>query len=168
MDDEKSSYKVGYRKPPQRTQFQKVHSGNPKGRPRRSKSVSTLVREELFELVEVRENGLRKKISKWSVALTQLFNRAAGGDLPAIEQVLKIPVVQKELTELRKPSRLTPEVLERAKLLIRGSLEDGHQPDLWESLRDLQAGETLSMIDEAHAQARISSETPLGCAYIQV
>ena len=139
MDDEKNSYDVGYRKPPQRTQFQKGHSGNPKGRPRRSKSVSTLVREALFELVEVRENGRRKKISKFSVALTQLFNRAAGGDLRAIEQVLKIPGVQKELAELRKPTRLTPEVLERARLLVRGSLEDGHQPDLWESLRDLQA-----------------------------
>jgi hypothetical protein len=139
VDDEKNTYRVGYRKPPQGTQFQKGHSGNPKGRPRRSKSVSSLVREGLFELVEVRENGRCKKISKLSVALTQLFNRAAGGDLRAIEQVLKIPGVQKELAELRKPTRLTPEVLERAKLLVRGSLEDGHQPDLWESLRDLQA-----------------------------
>jgi hypothetical protein len=46
------------------------HSGNPKGRPRRSKSMSTLVREALFELVEVRENGRRRKISKLSVALS--------------------------------------------------------------------------------------------------
>jgi hypothetical protein len=56
----------------------------------------------VFELVEVRENGRRKKISKSSVALTQLFNPAAGGGLRAIEQVLKIPAVQKELAELRK------------------------------------------------------------------
>jgi hypothetical protein len=46
---------------------------------------------------------------------------------------------RQELAELRKPARLTLEVLEKAKLLVRGSLEDGHQPDLWESLRELEA-----------------------------
>ena len=33
MDKKANEYEVGYRKPPQRTRFQKGYSGNPKGRP---------------------------------------------------------------------------------------------------------------------------------------
>jgi hypothetical protein len=31
-------YEIGYRKPPKATQFRKGRSGNPRGRPKRSKS----------------------------------------------------------------------------------------------------------------------------------
>jgi len=47
------------------------------------------------------------------------------GHLAASASKLPVPD-QAQLQFLRKPARLTPEVLERAKLLVRSSLEDGH------------------------------------------
>jgi len=40
-------YEVGYKKPPENTRFRRGQSGNPRGRPRGSKSWKTLVEEEL-------------------------------------------------------------------------------------------------------------------------
>jgi hypothetical protein len=48
---------VGYGKPPKRTQFKKGESGNPRGRPKGAKSISTIVEEELNRKIEVTENG---------------------------------------------------------------------------------------------------------------
>jgi len=116
------SYEVGYRKPPRRTQFQKGQSGNPKGRPRRSKNVATLAREALYAQVEVTENGRRRRVSKLEVGFKQLANRIAKGDLVAIRLLLTIPGVQKELVELRSSRPLTPEAWERVASLVRGDL----------------------------------------------
>ena len=40
---------IGYKRPPKATQFQKGQSGNPRGRPRGSKNLSTLISEALDE-----------------------------------------------------------------------------------------------------------------------
>ena len=37
-DDDQPDYKVGYKKPPLHTRFQKGQSGNPRGRPKGSKN----------------------------------------------------------------------------------------------------------------------------------
>jgi hypothetical protein len=123
MQKKKSGkYKVGYGKPPQRTQFKKGQSGNPKGRPRRSKNVATVAQDALYALVEVNENGRRQRVSKIEVGFKQLANRIAKGDLAAIRLLLTIPGVQKELVELRSSRPLTPEAWERVASLVRGDL----------------------------------------------
>jgi hypothetical protein len=81
-------YVVGYGKPPLHTRFQKGRSGNPKGRPRGKKNVSTLLSAALDAAIIVVENGRRKKISKREAIITQLVNKSASADLKATQIVL--------------------------------------------------------------------------------
>ena len=81
-------YVVGYGKPPLHTRFQKGRSGNPKGRPRGKKNMSTLLSAALDAAIIVVENGRRKKISKREAIITQLVNKSASADLKATQIVL--------------------------------------------------------------------------------
>jgi len=80
-------YEVGYASPPRETRFCKGRSGNPAGRPKGSKNLSTLLGSTLNERVVVTENGRRKKITKRQAVLKQLVNKAASGD-PRSTQLL--------------------------------------------------------------------------------
>lgn len=81
---------VGYGKPPRNTRFRKGQSGNPRGRPRQSKNLATLLTEALNERVLVAENKGRRKITKHQAIITQLVNRSAKADLRAIKILLDI------------------------------------------------------------------------------
>jgi hypothetical protein len=81
-------YAAGYGKPPLHTRFQKGRSGNPKGRPRGRKNMSTLLSDALNGSVIVVENGRRKKISKRQAIITQLVNKSASADLKATQILL--------------------------------------------------------------------------------
>jgi hypothetical protein len=81
-------YEVGHGKPPIHTRFAKGRSGNPKGRPKGAKNVSTIVSRALNERVTVKENGRQKKITKCEAMFTQLVNKAASGDHRSIQLLL--------------------------------------------------------------------------------
>jgi len=83
-------YEVGYAKPPLHTRFQKGQSGNPKGRPRGCKNLSSLLNEVLNGWVIVVENGRRKRITKREAIITQLVNKSAAADLKATQIVLAL------------------------------------------------------------------------------
>lgn len=80
-------YDVGYGKPPKHSQFKPGKSGNPNGRPNGAKSLSTLLRKALNERIEVNKGGKRLKRSKLDIAIEQLVNKAAGGDIKAFVQL---------------------------------------------------------------------------------
>jgi hypothetical protein len=87
-DDRSKPYNVGFGKPPKPTQFRKGLSGNPKGRPKGSRNLETVLEETLEEKVVINENGVRRTVTKLEAAVKQLVNKAASGDLSAVRQLL--------------------------------------------------------------------------------
>jgi hypothetical protein len=85
-----SSYRVGYKKPPERTRFKKGKSGNPGGRPRGTKSFISLLVKALDERVLIVEGGQRTKITKLEALAKQFANKGAAGDLKAATLLLDL------------------------------------------------------------------------------
>ena len=81
-------YEIGRGKPPRHAGFQKGRSGNPKGRPKGSKNLATLVNQALDETVMVTEDGRRRRVTKREQVITQLVNKSAAADLKATQIVL--------------------------------------------------------------------------------
>jgi hypothetical protein len=93
MPNDEPQYEVGYGRPPKGGQFTKGKSGNPKGRPRGSKNLATIVLRESRQPVRV--NGPRgtRTVTKLEATVMQLGNRAAQGELRATREFL--PLVQR-------------------------------------------------------------------------
>jgi hypothetical protein len=85
-----ADYAVGYGKPPRHAGFQKGRSGNPKGRPKGSKNLATLLNQALDEKVMVTEDGRRRRVTKRELVINQLVNKSASADLRAIKQLTDI------------------------------------------------------------------------------
>ncbi len=81
---------VGYRNPPEATRFRKGQSGNPKGRRKGSLNVATVFAQTLREKVVVNEMGQRKTMTKLEAAIKQFVNKAASGDLRALQLLVSL------------------------------------------------------------------------------
>jgi hypothetical protein len=73
-------YSVGYGRPPEATRFKPGQSGNPKGRPKGAKNLTTLVTEELRRPIILKENGKTRRVSKAEAIVKQLVNKALSAD----------------------------------------------------------------------------------------
>jgi hypothetical protein len=87
------NYKVGYGKPPKHTQFKKGQSGWTKGRRKKERKppdIETGLINALSATVNVTENGVRRRITKFEAACTQMANKAASGDAATIRLLLPL------------------------------------------------------------------------------
>jgi hypothetical protein len=78
-----ATYSVGYSKPPREHRFKPGQSGNPKGRPKGSKNTATLLRAILDRKVEMRTDGLVRKVSVREAMLMRFAEAALKGDTKA-------------------------------------------------------------------------------------
>lgn len=81
---------VGYGKPPKATRFQKGRSGNPSGRPKRTRTQLELFRRELASRVTVTEGGRKRRLTKGELVAKQLVTRAVKGEVAALRMMLRM------------------------------------------------------------------------------
>src|SRR5947209_14467511 len=74
-------YEVGYGKPPKNSQFAKGKSGNPKGRPKGSQNIATVLASVMREKVQLDENGRRRTTTKGKAVVLRVTNAALTGNL---------------------------------------------------------------------------------------
>jgi hypothetical protein len=74
---------VGYKRPPQHSQFQPGQSGNPRGRGKNVRNFKSDLLDELREQIPIRENGRDRKISKQRAFIKALVAAAIKGDMRA-------------------------------------------------------------------------------------
>lgn len=108
MPDE-PTYEVGYKRPPRHTQFQKGQSGNPRGRPKGSLNLATVLDRTLRKRVVINENGRRKTVTKLEAAVMQLVNKAAVGDNQSLKHLLSlVQLAESRLPEAGDTNSSTP------------------------------------------------------------
>ena len=87
MNDRKgrdaANYIVGYGRPPKATQFAAGKSGNPRGRPKGSRTVGAILQDILSQKIAVTENGRTRRIPTLEVMFRRLVNDAVRRDAAA-------------------------------------------------------------------------------------
>ncbi len=119
-DTHDKNNEVGYGKPPGHTQFVKGQSGNPKGRPKGSQNLSTILDKVGRERVRVTENGRVRYITKRKATILQLVNKAVAGDLNAARVLLSWSMWLANSEQTGAPS---PVSHERDKLVMENLIE---------------------------------------------
>lgn len=116
----KKPYNVGYGKPPKAHQFKPGQSGNPRGRPKKSKNLKTILQSELFSTVSLRMEGKETNVPMLQAIVMACTRRALNGNDRASAHVLDLYAryLDGDLIE-DLPLHLTPEQDE----LIQGIAE---------------------------------------------
>ena len=72
--------KVGYGKPPKHTRFPPGKSGNPRGRPKGSRSLADFTKDELDKVRVVTEGGRKKRLQTRQIIVMKTVQKAISGD----------------------------------------------------------------------------------------
>jgi len=105
LDNEE--YSVGYKKPPKKSQFKSGKSGNPKGRPKKSKNLETLFKNELQEKIIINENGRRTTVTKREAFVKTLVNDSLLMKTNSVRSVLTIiqAIDEKEAAKVQNSNK---------------------------------------------------------------
>ena len=97
-----ADYAVGYGRPPRATQFASGKSGNPKGRPKGSRTVGAILQDILRQKIAVTENGKTRRLAALEVMLRRLVNDAMRSDAKAMKLLLALVDRYAETTTSRE------------------------------------------------------------------
>src|SRR5436309_3117768 len=89
-EDTMTDSESGYKKPPKHTQFKKGRSGNPRGRPKGSKNLGSILERELNSPVQIQEKGRKRSIPRREALVKQLVNDALTGRERARKEVFDL------------------------------------------------------------------------------
>jgi replication-associated recombination protein RarA len=128
--DDGVDYKVGYRKPPVHSRFGPGNRANPRGRPKGSPNLSSVLKRAAREKVVVTERGRRRKITKIEAAAKQLLTQAASGDARAIQLAIELldrlerrDSAQPQATDTASRAQSDAEILKALKSRLTGATD---------------------------------------------
>jgi hypothetical protein len=85
-----ASYEVGYARPPTSSQYQPGQSGNPNGRPKGTRNVSSMARDALERTITVKVKRTWRTMTVRRAAYLRVAERAAAGDAKAFDYLLAL------------------------------------------------------------------------------
>tara|TARA_R110002126_G_scaffold21222_8_gene77008 strand:- start:5094 stop:5561 length:468 start_codon:yes stop_codon:yes gene_type:complete len=89
-DNDSPEYEVGYGKPPKSAQFKKGQSGNPNGRPPRSRAEEIDVSGLLDASVATTQNGKQVTMSTFEALFRRRLNAGLKGDFRALKWIARL------------------------------------------------------------------------------
>jgi hypothetical protein len=92
-------YEVGYKRPPVATRFRSGGVGNPRGRPKKQKTVGQMLDEALMTRVKLEENGRQKTVTALEIIFRNLVSAAARGDHAATRTIFGLYQRHKDSAE---------------------------------------------------------------------
>jgi hypothetical protein len=97
MSEQHENYEVGFGKPPKHTRWQKGQSGNPRGRPKKTKSFAEILGGYLFEKkIPVTEGDRHQVVSVAEAIVLRLIKDALAGKHQARAMILALQQAQEE------------------------------------------------------------------------
>ena len=106
-DSKNGTNNIGYGKPPQNSRFKRGRSGNPKGRPKGSLNLATVLQRTLRETIVISENGRRKVMTKLEAAIAELVRKATSGDGHAIRYLCQLIASAEERSVVEPTTQLS-------------------------------------------------------------
>jgi hypothetical protein len=126
-------YEVGYGRPPMATRFKPGNNCNPRGRPKKKKTVGQVIDEALSTKVRITVDGKTKIMTKLDIVIHNLINAASRGDRQAIYTLLNLRARYQDSTETTvNPSELSASDRQIIEQFLTNAAPDGtvsdHQP----------------------------------------
>lgn len=115
--EKEQDYEVGYGKPPVATRFKPGQSGNPKGRPKGARSLSTILAEELRSTITISENGKKATVTKMRAIMKRVVADSMAGKHGMLKVLLSLAPQHGDEAEDAKLSSSDEELLRQ---LMRG------------------------------------------------
>ena len=106
------SYAVGYARPPTSSQYQPGQSGNPKGRPKGTRNVSSMARDALERTITVKVKRTWRTMTVRRAAYLRVAERAAAGDAKALDYLLSLESEERVPGPDQPPSKKDLELLQ--------------------------------------------------------
>jgi hypothetical protein len=88
--DAPRDYQIGYKKPPVATRFKKGNRANPRGRPRGSKNLATLLERALDAAADADASETDGRLTKRELVVARLVERSAKADLAATKLLFEL------------------------------------------------------------------------------